>query len=160
MDYFGGHFGDPFWTRSAQDGPKRPTKSLKVQKTCNCKNLKKHGSLIFWGSKTCQDSLGKPEKAPKRHQKSSNTFKKGPQNVASKIYLFLQILEPFWGPFWSQQVLQNWTTNGTTFGTLSPRISGVGMLPKRKINRRCGTGKAAGLIPRKRKGGIRSLRAS
>ena len=31
---------------------------------------------MFLESKAFHDSLGRPKKAPKRHQKSSNTFKK------------------------------------------------------------------------------------
>ena len=51
-------------------------------------------------------------------------------------------------------MLENWTKHWPTFGALSPRLLGVGMLPKRKLNKRCRKGKAAGLIPRKRKEGL------
>ena len=60
------------------------------------------------------------------------------------------------GLFWGKKVLTNWSKNGTH----SLRISGFGELPKCKMNERCRKGKAAGLIPRKRKGAISSSRAS
>ena len=50
---------------------------------------------MFLGSNAFQYSLGRPKKAPKRHQKSSNTFKKGSKHLPPKYY----ILDHFWDHF-------------------------------------------------------------
>ena len=50
---------------------------------------------MFLGSKAFQDSQGKPKKAPKRHQKTSNTFKKDPTMDPKKYHIFNNLLDHF-----------------------------------------------------------------
>ena len=94
MELIWTNFGNPFWDqmglRGAKMGSKRPLKSLKVAKTCICKNLKNpsvfHG---FWGAKAVQDNLERPKKAPKRHLKSSEGFKKVDPKIESILAILL-----------------------------------------------------------------------
>ena len=81
---------------------------------------------MFLGSKAFQDSLGRPKKAPKRHQKNPNTFKKTSTNGPQHISFFDKFWDYFGDHFGVKNVFQNWTKNGTTLGTLSLRLSGVG----------------------------------
>ena len=154
---FWGPILDQIGPRWAKMGPRGPSIASKHPKTCNCKNLEKPGVFqCFWGPMPSKTAWEGPRRLPRGTKSAPTPSKKGSKNGHQKISLVLRIL----GPFWGQKVLQNWTKHGTTFGTLSLRISGVGTTPKRKINERCRKGKAAGLVFRKRKGGIRPLRAA
>ena len=154
-----GSFWDPFWDqigpRGAKMGPREPFRASIYRKTAFANTLTKTCSFsMFWGSRAVQDSLGRPETAPKRHLKSSKTSKKGVKKWTGFLLIFGLLWGQFWGPFWSPNLLKKGTKNGTTFGTRSLRLTGPRMLPKRKINERGEWSQAAGFIFRRRKGGI------
>ena len=63
----------------------------------------------------------------------------------------------YWTSFGSilgPELVSKGDKNGTTFGTLFPRLSGVGELRFCELNRRGGIAMATGIIFDKRKGGI------
>jgi hypothetical protein len=73
----------PFWwsfwgqigPRRGQDETKRAIKSLKHQKSCIYKNLKKPSVFSgFWGPEASEESLRRLKKAPKRHLKGSKAL--------------------------------------------------------------------------------------
>ena len=125
-------------------GPRGPSLASKYRKPALAKTLKDIRFFnVFW-VQGLQDSLGRPRRAPK------------PQKMDPKINPIFNICLTNSGTILGtilggQKVLNTCTKNGTSFGPPLLRVSGVGMLPKRKINETCRKGKAAGLIPRKRK---------
>ena len=75
LEHFWTNFGDPFWDqmglRGAKMGSKRPLKSLKVAKTCICKNIKKNIQFLSFQGRPRQplEAQEGPQEAPKALQR-------------------------------------------------------------------------------------------
>ena len=124
----------PDQPKRGQDEPKRAIKSFKDQKSYIFKKVVfaldcRH----FFALRASQKSVKRPKKAPKRHPKNSKTPKKGPK-IGPKNY---KKLEQFGSNFGTQNDKQKKNKNGPIFWTPFPRISGVQIMPRQKINERC-----------------------
>ena len=140
--------------KRGQDEPKRTIKSFKEPKNCIFKKVVFALDIRrFFALRASQKSVKRPKKAPKRHPKNSKTPKKGPK-IGPKNY---QILDKFWSPFWDPKAKQKKTKMDPILGTPFPRISGVQIMPRQKINERCEKAFLTEIILYKRKGGIKAL---
>ena len=141
--------------KRGQDEPKRTIKSFKESKNCIFKKvvfaLDIHHFFVLRAS---QKRIKRPKKAPKRHPKNSKTPKKGPK-IGPKNY---NKLDQFWGNLGKKNGKQK-NKNGSIFGTPFPRISGVQIMPRQKVNERGEKRVVTGIILYKRKGGIRPYKA-
>ena len=122
-------------------GPRGPSRAPKTQKVAFAKTLKTLQFFKVFGVQRLTKRAPRPNK-------------KGIQKWAPKLSFFCQFLGLFWGSFWGQNWLQKGTKNRTTFGTLFPRISGVGGLRFCKLNESAAKATVTGIILGKRKGGI------
>ena len=116
LDNFFVFLGTHFWTISAQDGPRLAQEGhQELQRIENLhlqKSLKNKFVFRFLGSKADQDSLRKPKKAPKRHQKSSRTSKKQESQNGPKFYYFFdKLLDHFGINFWTKICLKTGQPN-------------------------------------------------
>ena len=109
----------------------------------------------FLGSKAVQDSLGRPDKAPRRHLNSSKPWTK---NNCTQLLLIVGIWEHFWASFLDQKVAQNRiqqvAKNGTSFGTACSASHRSETRQNQVFARLSGRYWVAGNTPSKRQGGI------
>ena len=120
------------------------------------KNLKK--PLVFkgfWLQRPLRRASRGPRRLPKGTQRNPRPQKKGPK-IGPKNY---QILDKFWSPFWDPKAKQEKTKMDPILGTPFPRISGVQIMPRQKINERGKKAFLTEIILYKRKGGIRPYKA-
>ena len=140
--------------RGAKMGSKRLLKSLKVAKTCICKNLKKpsvfHG---FWASKAVQDSLWRPKRDPKRRLKRSKGFKKVDPKMEPILATFWTNFEPLLELILKLKSAPERNQKWTSFGTPRCRVSGGRELLFQEFYERCGKAIGIAIILSKRKGG-------
>ena len=119
--------------KRGQDEPKRTIKSFKEPKNCIFKKVVFAWDIHhFFALRASQKSVKGPKKAPKRHPKNSKTPKKGPK-IGPKNY---KKLDQFWGNLRKKNGKQLLTKNRNIFWTPFPRISGVQIMPRQKINER------------------------
>ena len=119
--------------KRGQDEPKRTIKSFKESKNSIFKKVVFAWDIHhFFALRASQKRIKRPKKAPKRHPKNSKTPKKGPK-IGSKNY---KEIGPILGQPWEKK-RQAKNKNGSIFGTPFPRISGVQIMPRQKVNERC-----------------------
>ena len=142
--------------KRGQDEPKRTIKSFKESKNCIFKKVVFALDIHhFFALRASQKRIKRPKKAPKRHPKNSKTPKKGPK-IGPKNY---KKLDQFWGNLGKKKRQAKKIKNGSIFGAPFPRISGVQIMPRQKLNERGEKPASPGIILSKRKGGIRPYNA-
>ena len=154
------HFGTQFGIRAAQEGqdePKRTIRSFKEPKTFIFKNLKKPiGFLKVFGyrglSRKPQEAQEGSQKAPKKSKTPKNRNPKLRPKIIKKI-------GTNFGAHSETQAQQKKNKKKLIFGTPFPRISGIQIMPRQKVNERGEKTIMTGIILYKRKGGIRPYKA-
>ena len=136
--------------------PKEPSGASKKQKTACSKTLKNHLSLKVFGyrdlSREPQEAQEGSQKAPKEIQ----DHKKRDPKLDPKIIKFWT---NFGAHFGTQKQSKKTPQKKPILGTPFPRISGVQIMPRQKINERGKKAFLTGIIFYKRKGGIRPYKA-
>ena len=149
------HFGTQFGIRAAQEGqdePKRTIRSFKEPKTFISKNLKK--PTCFLKVFGYRDISRKPQEAQDGSQKTPKKSKT-PKNRNPKLRpKIIKKIGTNFGAHSETQAQQKNPKKQLIFGTTFPRISGVQIMPRQKINERCEKAFLTGIILYKRKGRI------
>ena len=154
------HFGTHFGIRVAQEGqdePKRAIRSFKEPKTFIFKNHKKPtGFLKVFGyrglSRKPQEAEEGSQKAPKKSKTPKNRNPKSNPKI-------IKNWEPIFGANSENQAQPKSARKKLDLGTPFPRISGVQIMPRQKINERGKKTAFPGIILSKRKGVIRPYKA-
>ena len=154
------HFGTHFGIRVAQEGqdePKRAIRSFKEPKTFIFKNHKKPiGFLKVFGyrglSRKPQEAEEGSQKAPKKSKTPKNRNPKSNPKI-------IKNWEPIFGAHSENQAQPKSARKKLDFGTPFPRISGVQIMPRQKINERGKKAFLTGIILYKRKRGVRPYKA-
>ena len=141
--------------KRGQDEPKRAIRSFKEPKTFIFKNLKKPiGFLKVFGyrglSRKPQEAQDGSQKAPKKSKTPKNRNPKLRPKIIKKI-------GTNFGAHSETQAQPKKNKSGPIFGTPFPRISGVQIMPRQKINERGKKSFLTDIILYKRKGGIWAL---
>ena len=143
--------------KRGQDEPNRTIKSFKEPKTFIYKNLKKPlGFFKVFGyrglSRKPQEAQDGSQKAPKK----SKTPKNRNPKLSPKI---IKTNGTNFGAHSETQAQQKKNKKKVIFGTPFPRISGVQIMPRQKINERGKKSFLTEIILYKRKGGIKAYKA-
>ena len=142
--------------KRAKMSPKEPSGASKNQKPSFSKTLK--NALVFkgfWLQRPLKKASRGPRWLPKGTQKIQDPKNRNPK-------LIPKIIKKDWNQFLAHS--ENPSTakknkKKVVFGTPFPRISGIQIMPRQKINERGKKSFLTGIILYKRKGGIRPYRA-
>ena len=136
--------------------PRGPSRASKSQKTAFSKKWFSRGTFTIFSL------LGPPKRAsrgprrlPKDTQRTPRPQKRDPK-LDPKI---IKKLDQFWGNLRKKNGKQLLTKNRNIFWTPFPRISGVQIMPRQKVNERGKKAFLTEIILYKRKGGIRPYKA-
>ena len=143
--------------KRAKMSPKEPSGASKNQKPSFTKTLK--NPLVFsrfLATEASQESLKRPKMAPKRHQKIKDPKNRNPKLIPKIITK----IGTYFGAHSETQAQPKKNREKIVFGTPFPRISGVQIMPRQKINERGKKASLTEIILYKRKGGIRPYKAS
>ena len=140
--------------QEGQDEPRRAIRSFKEPKTFIFKNLKKPiGFLKVFGYRGLSRKPQEAEEGSQKAPKKSKTPKNGnPKLIPKIIKNGINV-----GAHSETQAQQKKNKKKLFFGTPFPRISGVQIMPRQKVNERGKKAFLTEIILYKRKGGIWGL---
>ena len=143
--------------QEGQDEPKRAIRSFKEPKTFIFKNLKKPiGFLKVFGYRGLSRKPQEAEEGSQKAPKKSKTPKNRNPKLRSKI---IKKIGTNFGAHSETQAQPKITKKQLKNETPFPRISGVQIMPRQKINERGKKAFLTEIILYKRKGGIRLYKA-
>ena len=142
--------------KRAKMSPKEPSGASKNQKPSFSKTLKTMCFFKVFGyrglSRKPQEAEEGSQKAPKKSKTPKNRNPKSNPKI-------IKNWEPiFWSPLWNQAQPKS-ARKKLDFGSPFPRISGVQIMPRQKINERGEKAFLTEIILYKRKGGIKPNKA-
>ena len=150
------HFGTHFGIRVGQEGqdePRRAIRSFKEPKTFIFKNLKKPMCFLkVFGYRGLSRKPQEAEEGSQKAPKKSKTPKNRNPKLSPKI---IKNWNQFFGAHSETQAQPKKNKKKLIFGTPFPRISGVQIMPRQKINERGKKAFLTEIILNKRKGGMR-----
>ena len=132
--------------------PRGPSRASKSQKTAFSKKWFSRGTVGIFSL------LGPPKRAsrgPRRLPKDTQRTPRPQKRVPKLDPKIIKKMDQFWGNLRKKNGKQLSTKNRNVFRTPFPRISGIQIMPRQKINERGEKAYSAGIILNLKKGGIR-----